>query len=298
MSTPADLPLHLVAPRRSVRQHLVDIWRYRELLRQLVRKELHVRYQKSVLGFIWSLVSPLFLLVIYTIVFGILNQSFSRFAVWIMAGLLPWTFFATVVSTSTQSITANAFLVGKINFPREILPLASAGAAFVHFLLSTAVFSVVLAVFRHPVDWAYLWLVIPAMAACVILASGLGILLSASNVYARDTTHLLELVLLAWFWLTPIVYTFQLVSDKLVAHHTWAYLHLLNPMTPIVITVQRAVYGTATIGSGPSRQILLPDLSVSWYLRNVLAVLALAIVIFVVAIKVFDRAEANFAEVM
>ena len=135
MSATIDPELRLVLPRRSVRQHLVDIWRYRELWLQLVRKELHVRYQKSVLGFAWSMLNPLFLLVVYSIVFGILGQSFSWFGIWLLAGILVWNFFATSLSTGTQAITANGYLVGKVNFPREVLPLASVGAAFVHLML-------------------------------------------------------------------------------------------------------------------------------------------------------------------
>lgn len=306
MSNPAlpDLELRIVAPRRSVSRHLIDIWRYRELLLQLVRKELHVRYQKSVLGFAWSMANPLFLLGIYSVVFGILGQAFESFPIWILCGLLLWNFFATALTTGTQAVTGNSYLVGKVNFPREILPLAAVGAALVHLFLSSCMLVVVLLVTRFDVDWGYLWLSVPAMLTCVVLVSALAILLSAVNVYARDTTHLLDLALLAFFWLTPIVYPFQLVADQLKKHGTYQYLHLLNPIVPLVTAVQRGVYGHATImindpGTGkliPKK--LLPDLSSMWYLRNIGAVFAFSIILLIAAIKFFDRAEANFAEVM
>ena len=299
MSAAPDTELRLVLPRRSVRQHLVDIWRYRELWLQLVRKELHVRYQKSVLGFAWSMANPLFLLVVYSIVFGILGQSFTWFGIWLLAGILIWNFFATSLSTGTQAITANGYLVGKVNFPREVLPLASVGAAFVHLMLSSLLMVAVLLVTRFSVDWSFIWMIIPAVITLVVLASAFAILLSATNVYARDTTHLLELLLLAWFWLTPIIYPFELVTEKLENGGHWAYWHLLNPMAPILMAVQRGVYAKAsvTMGDGSTKR-LLPDLSQWWYLRNIGIVFVVACVFLVFAIKVFDKAESNFAEVM
>jgi len=298
--------LRLVLPRRSVRQHLVDVWRYRELWQQLVRKELHVRYQKSVIGFAWSMLNPLFLLVVYSVVFGFLGQAFEWFAIWLLAGILMWNFFSTSLSTGTQAITANGYLVGKVNFPREILPLASVGAAFVHLMFSSGLMVIVLAVTRFHVDWSYLWLTLPAIITLIVMASAFAIFLSAINVYARDTTHLLELTLLAWFWLTPIIWRFQFVADKLKDHGDYPYWALLNPVTPLLIAVQRGVYGEATLvkngkvvldGNGKPMH-LLPDMSQWWYLRNIGVVFVIASVLLVVAIKIFDRAEGNFAEVM
>lgn len=290
--------LRIVAPRRSVAQHLADIWRYRELLVRLVRKELHVRYQKSVLGLAWSLANPLFLLLIYTAVFTLLDAAYPWFTIWLLSGLLIWNFFSTAINTGTQSITANAYLIGKVNFPREILPLASVGATFVHFLLSNVVLVAVLLATRYNVDWAYVWLAVPAVLVCLLLASAIAILLSAVNVYARDTTHLLELALLAWFWFTPIIYPFELVRGELESRGLYPYLHLLNPMVPVVTALQRGIYGTPTAVKNGVSKDLLPDLSPWWYLRNLGFVGIAAAVLLVIAIRVFDRAESNFAEVM
>jgi ABC-2 type transport system permease protein len=299
------MELQIVAPRRSVAKHLTDIWKYRQLLRQLIRRELTVRYQKSVLGLAWSLANPLLLLIIYTIVFKLLDASFESFGIWILSGLLLWNFFGSALATATQAITGNAYLIGKVNFPREILPLASVGATFVHFLLSGGLLLTILSVTRFHVDWAYLWLSVPAIITCVVLVCALAILLSAANVYVRDTTHLLDLALLTGFWLTPIIYPFQLVTGKLEANGLYGYLHLLNPMTPLVTAMQRGIYGSSDglkpskiKGAAPVVTKLLPDLSSMWYLRNIAVVFIFAICLLIVAIKAFDRAEANFAEVM
>ena len=147
-STISDHELHLVAPRQPVSAHLRDIWRFRELLRNLVRKELKVKYKNSVLGFAWSMLNPLFLLAVYTVVFNILGTAFDYFTIWLLIGILVWNLFSTSVVAGTTSISGNGYLVNKVRFPREVLPLASVGAALVHFFLQSLVLVVVLAVVR------------------------------------------------------------------------------------------------------------------------------------------------------
>src|SRR5215475_770754 len=113
-STLTDQELQLVAPRQPVWVHLRDIWRFRELLRNLIRKELKVKYKKSVLGFVWTMVNPLFLLVVYTIVFNILGTAFDYFTIWLLIGLLVWNLFNSSVLQGTTSISGNAYLVNKV----------------------------------------------------------------------------------------------------------------------------------------------------------------------------------------
>jgi ABC-type polysaccharide/polyol phosphate export permease len=293
-STLSDHELHLVAPRQPVKAHLRDIWRFRELLRNLVRKELKVKYKNSALGFVWSMLNPLFLLVIYGVAFSILGTAFDYFTIWLLIGLLVWNLFNTSTLAGTTSITGNSYLVNKVRFPREVLPLASVGAALVHFFLQSLVLVVVLAVVRYNVDWAYVWLIPFALVTLLVFAAALAVIFSAMNVYLRDTGHLLELAMMAWFWLSPILYPYMLVADKLVERGVSGNLLLLNPVTAPLITFQRALYGTADIPG----QHLLPDGSPLWYFRNLGIVLAAGIVLFLIAIKIFDRAEGNFAEVM
>jgi ABC-type polysaccharide/polyol phosphate export permease len=305
----SEQELHLVAPRQPVSAHLRDIWRFRELLRNLVRKELKVKYKNSALGFVWSMLNPLFLLAVYGVAFNILGTAFDYFTIWLLIGILVWNLFATAVMASTSSITANGYLVNKVRFPREVLPLASVGAALVHFFLQSTVLIAVLAVVRYNVDWTYMWLVPIALVTLLVFAAGLGILFSAMNVYLRDTGHLLELWMMAWFWLSPILYGYMLVADKLLSAGVNANLLLLNPVTAPLISFQRALYGKATIvdtkldpATGKTVVVstthLLPDASVMWYLRNLAVVLFASTLLLLLAIKIFDKAEGNFAEVM
>lgn len=292
----------VVGKRRRLGTHLSEIVAYRELLAGLIRKELKVRYKNSILGFVWSMIQPVFLLAVYSVVFSILGEAFERFPIWLLCGLIMWNFISTCFSTSVQSITANAYLVSKVRFPRAILPLSTVGAAAVHLALQLGAFSLVLAISRHPVDWAFMWLLLPATITAVLLCCAGALFLSAANVRARDTQHLLDLALLGWFWLTPIIYTWQRSAGWLTGRGLSTSLALINPVTSIVITFQRAIYGTNAVqmsvkGTDEVQTVqLLPNAGQLWYLRNLAIVAAVSVALFCLALNYFDRAEANFAE--
>jgi ABC-2 type transport system permease protein len=288
---------------------LRELWRYRELLVGLVRKELKVKYKDSVLGFFWSMLNPALYLVVFWLVFDkFLGAGVPHFHIFLLSGLLAWNLFNAGVMGATGAVVANASLVNKVYFQRAVLPLSSVGAALVHFFLQSIVLLAALAVFRYGVDWAYMPLIIPAMLVLLVLTAAVAVLLSAVNVYARDTQHLVELGFLAWFWLTPIVYPYHSVADKLTADGAPSGLLLLNPLTSIVLAFQRAIYGhvggtgqagVRAIGGQPAAAepaILPPDATQLWYLRNLLIVFAVSVVLLAVALLVFRRLEGNFAE--
>lgn len=291
----------IVGARRSLGRHISEIWAFRELLWGLTRKELKIRYKNSALGFVWSMVQPVFLLLIYSIAFSILGAGFKRFAIWLLCGLLVWNFVTTSLQTSVQAITANGYLVSKVRFPRAILPLSTVGAAALHFLLQLSAFAIVLAVMRHPVDWGYVPLVVPAALATLLFCSALSLLLSSLNVKSRDTQHLLDLAMLGWFWLSPIIYPYARAATSFARRGLPGSIGLFNPVTPILITFQRALYGVSNVLVDPAnptgpRQQLLPDESQWWYLRNIGIIAVVSLALMAYALNVFDRAEANFAE--
>ena len=288
------LSMNVVAPRRTVLQSIAGIWRYRELLVNLVRKDLKVRYKNSSLGVIWSMVNPLMYLVVFYVVFQlVLKAGIPYFPVFLLSGLLAWNLFSASLAGSTGSITGNASLVNKVWFPREILPLANIGANFVHFLIQGGVLVAALLVFRFDVDWAYVWLVVPALVALLLLTAALSIFLAAANVYARDTQHLLELALLAWIWMTPIIYPWDLQARQLEESGASPMLTLLNPMTSIVLAFQRALYGIAVNDDGVRQ---LPLESSLWYFRNLGVVMVVGFVLLLLAMRLFARIEGSFSE--
>jgi len=272
--------------RNSALSRLSDVIAYRELLVNLTRTELKVRYKNSVLGFLWSLLNPILYLVVFSLVFQeILRTQIPRFAIFLLSGLLVWNFFSASLAGGARSIISNSTIVQKVWFPREVLPLASVGAAMVHFLLQALVLAGALVVFRHEPNWAALVLLPLALLALTLLAAAAAISLAVLNVHFRDTQHLLELVLLAWFWLTPIVYNHQLVAERLGDGH---WIAMLNPITTVVLVFQEALHNP------PSGYI--PDFSLWVHLRNVslLALTALALLAF--SLKLFGRLEGKLAE--
>ncbi len=284
-----------VAARPGPIQRLRAVWTYRELLGNLIRKELKVKYKNSALGFIWSLLNPALYLVVFWIVFTkFMRTAIPEFPIFLLAGLLPYNLFSAGLGGGTGSIVSNAGLVSKVWFPREILPLASIGAALVHFGLQLLVLTAALFAFWYEPSWSYLPLIVPALLTLLILVAALAVALAAINVYARDTQHLLELVLLAWFWMTPIVYPYSQIEQSL---GNWA---LLNPLTTIVITMQRALWGNPTLEiqtkQGASTVSALPDFSQWWYLRNLGIICGTAVVLLGIAFWIFGRLEDNFAE--
>ena len=296
MSAPAVQPTRVISSRTSLRRRLVDIWRYRELLVGLVRKELKVKYKNSALGFLWSMLNPALYLVVFYVVFQlILKAGIPSFAIYLLSGLLVWNLFSTGLAAATGSVVGNSAIVKKVAFPREILALASIGAALVHFFLQAIVLVLALLLFSYAPSPAFLPLIPIGLVTLLVLAAALGILLSAVNVYARDTEHLLELVLLAWFWMTPIVYPYRLVADGLGSN---AFLYRLNPVTPIVLSFQRAIYNKVEPAgtNGQVVPILPAGKGVGWYALQLGVVAACSLVLLAFALKVFGRVEGNFAE--
>src|SRR5438128_97031 len=291
----------VVRARTSVIERFRRIVAYRELLVGMTRKELKVKYKNSILGFAWSLLNPLLYLVVFYVAFvKILGSGVPSFPIFLLSGLLVWNLFSTGLAAACSSVVANAGLVKKVSFPREILPLAAVGSMLVHFFLQSLVLFAVLAVVRWDVAWAYIPLLPVALLALVLLTGALGILLSATNVYLRDTQHFLELALLAWFWVTPIVYGFMTIGRR---GGGWFYrVYLLNPVTPIVLMFERAIYArldnpkiqpTAAV---PKANQILPHWPMTTYLAYLGYSFVFAFVVFAIAVWVFGRSEANFAE--
>jgi ABC-2 type transport system permease protein len=288
-------PARVVRARVPLRQRVREIWDHRELLAAMVRKELKVKYKGSALGFVWSLLNPVMYLVIFYLVFSVfLKNGIPLFPIWLLCGLLVWNYISMVIPGATTSVVGNAPLVKKVAFPREILPLSNVGAGLVHFFLQMTVLFAGLVVFQHGIDPAFLALVPLAVVTMVVLAAALGILLAAVDVYVRDAAHLIELALLAWFWLTPIAYPFRQVSDKLAAKGIPYWLMNLNPVIPIVTVFQRAFYNRVSVNKGTLP--LLPEVGIKWHLTFLLVVLVVSSGVLVLAMRVFGRLEGNFAE--
>ncbi|MCU1671984.1 MAG: type transporter [Frankiales bacterium] len=281
-----------LARRRAAAQNRIR-W---ELLRQLVRTSLKVKYQGSVLGFAWSLANPLLLMGIYYVIFTkVFKNGIEGYAIYLMAGLLPFTAFSQAVSSAAGSVTASAGLVRKVSFPRLVLPLSSVGFSLVQFLLQLALLLFVVVVTSFGRLGPELLFVIPALALLVLFSTALGVLVSALNVRYRDTSHFVEIAMLIWFWANPILYPAGLVKTVLDAHSAyWAYF--LNPMATVVTTFQRAIYNQPFYDRDGQRELALADPGYAFYVRNLAIGFVIAGLLMLLARTVFNRLQADFAE--
>ena len=286
----------VVSPTISVRKRLHEIWLSRELLIYLVRTEIKVKYKNSALGLVWSMVAPAMTLAIYFFVFSVvLGNKMPNFVIFLFSGLLLWNLFSLGVLTGTGVVVNNAGIVKKVSFPREILALAAVGSACVFFFFQAIVMVIFMVVLQAPPDVAYFPVLVLALITGVILASALSVLLSSINVYLRDTQHLIEVVLTAWFWACPIVYSYWTVEKKLGPRGlTWIYF--LNPVTPLVLAFQRCLYAHPVVTIQGTVTQVLPTQGYLWYVVLVLSVLVLSVLLFLIALAVFGRLEGNFAE--
>jgi len=294
-------------PRFNPAARLMELLRRREIIGNLAGKELKVKYKSTVLGVAWSMLNPLLYLVVFYIVFQVLlSGAIPDFAVFLLSGLLGYTLFSTALQTSTTSVVDNAPLVTKVAFPREILPLSTIGAALVNFFYQLAVLILFMLVIGYGFTGWGLLLVPAALAVLLLFTTAVSLGTSALNVRYRDTRHMVELSLVAWFWITPIVYQPSLVLDKLDG--LARALYLANPLTAVTMAFQRALYGVRVAcpqdgGSGlpgrlapPECSHVLPDPGLSWYFGRLGLLAAASIVLLLLTWWFFFRRSGDFAE--
>ncbi len=243
---------------RSIINHFVELWGFRELIWNLVVRDLKVRYRNSVLGIFWSLVNPLLMMVVFTLVFTVMTpySDVKHFPVFVLLAILPWNFFSSSVIGSIQSIVGNSSLVNKVYFPREILPISVVLANLVNFSISMIVLFVLILAFRIPITgWV---LMLPAVILVqLIFTVGFCMIMAAANVFYRDTQVIMEVVMLAWFFLTPIFYSVAILPESYVieplgiSFDVSRWIRILNPMASIIANYRTVLYGGGEGGAAP-----------------------------------------------
>ena len=288
--------------RPSARKRLRELYAHRQILMNLIRKEVKVKYTSSKLGAIWSMLNPLLYLAVFTLVFAVvLNSNIHPYAVYLLSGLLAWNLFSGSLSLGVRSVVDNANLVKKVYMPREVLPLASLGASMVDFALQLLVLVVFMVVLRHVVVGWNLLLLPLAFVTLVVLCAAFSLWVAALNVRYRDTQHLLNLVLLAWFWFTPIVYPSGGLQARLQHHGSWLWtLYLANPLAAVIFGFQRALFGSVApcqpVPPNTYPQCVLVHASVGWEAMLLGCVLAGGLVLLYVFWRRFFHLSGDFAE--
>lgn len=257
-------------------RQLRELLAYRELIRQIVARDLKVRYKRSMLGFLWALLEPLTLMLIFTVVFAfIIRIQVEHYPVFLLSGLLAWNFLSTSIAHASTSILAHPGLIKKIYFPREVFPVATVLARLVNFLLSLSLLFPLLVAFGiwpHPLALLAFPLVFAIQLAFVI---GLALTVSALNTLYRDVGFILEFVLMGWFYLSPVLYPLSLVPPAL---HPF---YMLNPMA-ILITAYREILLQGQLPSPGSLALAA----------------AMAGAMLLAGLSVFRRLEPRYAEIL
>jgi lipopolysaccharide transport system permease protein len=256
---------------------LRELWSYRELLFFLAWRDLKIRYKQTVLGIAWVVLQPLFLMLIFTVFLGKLarvpSESDVAYSLFVYVGLLPWTFFSSAVTSSGSSLVTSSYLITKVYFPRIIIPAAVTLARLVDFAIAF-VMLVPLAIY-YRVNITLNLAMLPVMILLtVLLALGVGTLVSALNVRYRDVSVILPVVVQFWMFVSPVFYPATLVPAK------WHTLYALNPLFGIIDGFRATILGRPF----------------DWTAISVCA--GITIVLFVYSLYMFRRAEKIFADVI
>jgi len=225
---------------------LVELFRYRELLYNLVVRDLKVRYKKSALGVGWSLLNPLFMTLVFTVVFTVMQPSGIRqFPLFVLCALLPWDFFRSSVTRATGSIIESAHLVKKVYFPREVLPLSIVLSNLVNFVLALFVLFGMMAVLRAPFTLCLLYLPLLILTQ-ILFSAGIALFLSTVNVFYRDTQHIIEVLMLAWFFVTPVFWDHTILPERApflgIVWPVQRLTFILNPMASLISAYRDILY--------------------------------------------------------
>lgn len=260
----------------NVIDYIREIFNSKELLWNLTAKELKLKYRNSILGFLWSFLNPILMLLVYTFAFKlIMRQNIPNYTVFLLCGLLPWNFFAAAVMASTTSIIGNANLIKKVYFPREIIPLSIIFSNFINFVITLLI--LFFAVIFSGVQIGMPLIMLPVILLIVLgFTIGLSLILSSLNVLYRDISHLVEVIFNLWMYLTPIVYSLDLLNNQ---PPIFKKLILLNPMT-LITECMRSVLYTNTFP----------------YYLYIVALVIIDLVLIVWGFILFRKIEVVFAE--
>lgn len=226
-----EMQFIVIEPGRSERHYWHDLWRYRELYRVLVRRDLSVRYKNTVIGVMWALVRPLVTMVVFVVIFGrvakLPSDGSVPYPLLVFAGMLPWTFYSTGLGEGSNSLLADADLITKVYFPRLIVPTATIVVAFIDLLIGLSVAVVLMAWYRFLPDWRVLFL--PAFVGFAFLVSiGPTLWFSALNVQYRDFRYIIPFIIQFGLYISPVGFSSSVIPEK------WRLIYSLNPIVGVI----------------------------------------------------------------
>ena len=264
---------------RAERHYWRDLWRYRELFKVLAWRDISVRYKQTLIGVVWAVIRPFLTMVVFTIAFGKLaklpSDGTAPYALMVFAGMLPWTFFATALTDSSNSMLSNANLISKVYFPRMIAPAAAVLVALVDLLISFAILVGLMVWYRFAPGWQILLL--PIFVAIALFASlGPGLWLTALNIKYRDFRFVLPFVVQLGLYVSPVGFSSNVIPEQ------WRLLYSLNPIVGVIDGFRWCILG------GQSRL----------YLPGFLASISVAVLLMWLGVRQFRKTENSFADLI
>lgn len=234
-----------------------ELYSYRQMINSLVKRDLRGRYKGSVLGFLWTFINPLLQLAVYTVVFSIIMPTgIDKFYLFLFVALVPWLFFSASLTGGSGCIFAQQDMVKKIYFPREVLPVSFVTSQFINMLLTFIIIFIAIIFSGIGINLLAILYLPLIMIVEYILALGIAMLASAVTVFFRDLEYILGIISMAWMYLTPIIYSVDLVPEELLP------IFNLNPMTPIIIAYRDILYYKQTPKMGTLIHAFLLGISV------------------------------------
>lgn len=232
-------PVRVIRAHRWAALELFDLWSHRELFYILAERDVRVRYKQSALGVAWAVLQPLLTMAIFTVIFGRLGRMPSAgqpYAIFSYAGLLPWTFFSSVVTNSSNSLINNPNLITKVYFPRLLIPTSAVGAGLMDLMIASLMLLVIMPFYGARFHLTMI-MFLPLAALTAIMSAAVGIFTSALNVKYRDIRHALPFVIQTWMFLTPVIYPVSFLPQR------WRWLLMLNPLSGIIEGFRAAIFG-------------------------------------------------------
>jgi lipopolysaccharide transport system permease protein len=273
----------IIEAGRAEKNYWKDLIRYRELFLILAWRDVSVRYKQTVVGFAWAILQPFLTMVIMTVVFGRIaglpSEGNTPYAIMVFAGLLPWQFFSNALSSSSQSLVANANLITKVYFPRLIIPASTVVVALVDFSVSLIILVCLLLWYRFPVDWRILSL-LPFIIVGFFAALGPGLLITALNVRYRDFRYLVPFIVQFGLYVSPVGFSSTVIREKAGDMGFLAYS--VNPMVGVI--------------DGFRWAILKGEASIFW--PGFMVSMTSAIIFLIIGIRFFRKTEKSFADII
>lgn len=264
---------------------------YRELIVQMVIRDLKVKYKGSALGFLWSFLHPAFMLTLYYVIFTLVAPDFRRdipnYGIFLIAGMWPWMSFSSTLGKSAPLFILNADLIKKAYFPREILPIVTTFGEFINLAIGVALVFILMLIFRFQPDISIL-LIFPLLVAQILLTLAFTLILSILDVFYRDTEQILNWLLTVWFFGSPIIYSLGRISSSLENYPVLKSVYYLNPFAWFI-----PAYRIAFLGSSASDTSVISANSV---VTVALAMIPINIVLFIVCYAIFKRYEYMMVE--